>query len=100
MAPHDFNLSDTPLFCTQEADIHNSLEKCIRVLILVNSNLTGESLLVQLNLFEKEHTEDFRSKIDLANYFILIGDYNSCYEYLIRAESVIKNCPKGKEGKR
>lgn len=67
---------------------------------LVNSAVTGDELLARLNLFEKEHTEDFRSKIDLANYFILIGDYNSCYEYLLRAESVIKNCPKGEQGKK
>lgn len=67
---------------------------------LMESNLQGEILLQKLNLFEKEHTEDFRSKIDLANYFILTGDYNSCYEYLLRAESVIKNCPSGAEGKK
>lgn len=65
---------------------------------LMNSQLSGEDLLFQLNLFEKEHTEDFRSKIDLANYYIVIGDYTKCYEYLLRAESVIKNCPKGDEG--
>lgn len=67
---------------------------------LMESNLQGEALLQELNLFEKEHTEDFRSKVDLANYFILAGDYNTCYEYLLRAESVIKNCPGGNEGKK
>ena len=35
-----FDIADTPLFCTQEADIHNGLEKCIRILVLTNSNLT------------------------------------------------------------
>ena len=34
-----FDLSDTPLFCIQEADILGSLEKCIRVLIMTNSDL-------------------------------------------------------------
>lgn len=34
-----FDISTTPLFCVQEADILNSLEKCIRILVLTNSNL-------------------------------------------------------------
>ena len=67
---------------------------------LMRSDLDGKELLQKLELFEKEHTEDFCSKIDLANYYILIGDYNTCYEYLLRAESVIKNCPSGAEGKK
>lgn len=67
---------------------------------LMRSDLDGKELLQKLELFEKEHTEDFCSKIDLANYYILVGDYNTCYEYLLRAESVIKNCPSGAEGKK
>ena len=39
-----FSISDIPLFCTQEADIHNSLSKCIRVLITVNSDLSKSSV--------------------------------------------------------
>ena len=39
-----FDISDTPLFCVQEADIHNSLEKCIRVLVLTKSNLTKKEV--------------------------------------------------------
>ena len=34
-----FDLADTPLFCVQEADVLGSLEKCIRVLIMTNSDL-------------------------------------------------------------
>ena len=33
-----FDIADTPLFCVQEADIQNSLEKCIRVMVTVISN--------------------------------------------------------------
>ena len=39
-----FDLKDTPLFCVQEADIHNSLEKCIRVLITVKSDLKKDKV--------------------------------------------------------
>ena len=39
-----FDLSDTPLFCVQEADIHGALEKCIRVLILTNSDLAKKEV--------------------------------------------------------
>lgn len=38
------NVVLTPLFCTQEADIHNSLEKCIRILVRVNSTLTKKEV--------------------------------------------------------
>ena len=37
-----FTLNDTPLFCVQEADIEGSLEKCIRILITINSKLTKQ----------------------------------------------------------
>lgn len=33
-----FDIGTTPLFCTQEADIQNSLEKCIRVMVTASSN--------------------------------------------------------------
>ena len=40
----NFDMADTPLFCTQEADIAGSLEKCIRVMILANSNLSKKEV--------------------------------------------------------
>ena len=40
----NFDVADTPLFCVQEADIQNSLEKCIRVMILANSNLSKKEV--------------------------------------------------------
>ncbi len=63
------------------------------------TNMTGSELLSQLIKYEKEHTEDFCSKIDLANYFITIGDYSTSDDYLTRAESIINKCPSGKKGK-
>ena len=36
----NFNIGMTPLFCVQEADIQNSLEKCIRIMITASSDLT------------------------------------------------------------
>lgn len=40
----NFQLNDTPLFCVQEADIHNSLEKCIRILVLTKSDKTKKEV--------------------------------------------------------
>ena len=40
----NFSVEDIPLFCTQEADIHNSLSKCIRILITANSDLTKKEV--------------------------------------------------------
>ncbi len=40
----NFDVSDTPLFCTQEADIQNSLSMCIRVLITAKSDLTKKEV--------------------------------------------------------
>ena len=39
-----FDIADTPLFCVQEADIHNSIEKCIRILLTVNAGLTKKEV--------------------------------------------------------
>ena len=39
-----FDLSDTPLFCVQEADIFGSLEKCIRILVMVNSDVSKKDV--------------------------------------------------------
>lgn len=35
-----FELASTPLFCVQEADIQNSLEKCIRIMVTAASHDT------------------------------------------------------------
>ena len=40
----NFDVADTPLFCTQEADITGSLEKCIRVLVLTNSEFSKKEV--------------------------------------------------------
>ena len=40
----NFDVSNIPLFCVQEADIHNALEKCIRVLIMTKSDLTKDKV--------------------------------------------------------
>ena len=39
-----YDLTYTPLFCTQEADVINSLEKTIRVLILAKSCLSKQEV--------------------------------------------------------
>ena len=40
----NFDIADTPLFCVQEADILGSLEKCIRILVLTNSELSKKEV--------------------------------------------------------
>lgn len=39
-----FDVAATPLFCLQEADIQNSLEKCIRVMITVSYDKAKEDV--------------------------------------------------------
>ena len=39
-----FDVGTTPLFCVQEADIQNSLEKCIRVMITISSDISKEDV--------------------------------------------------------
>ena len=34
------DVSTIPLFCVQEADIHNSLEKCLRIMMTLDTDLT------------------------------------------------------------
>ena len=41
--------SDVPLFCTAEADTENSLEKAIRVLIMINHEKRHEPVMVYQN---------------------------------------------------
>lgn len=40
----NFEMGSTPLFCVQEADIQNSLEKCIRVMITASSDKNKEDI--------------------------------------------------------
>lgn len=67
---------------------------------MLQKNLSGEELLIQLTKFETEHSNHFESKVDLASFYALIGNYSKAYEYCVRAESVIKNAPKNKDGKK
>ena len=39
-----FDVADTPLFCVQEADIHEALEKCIRILIMTKSEISKKEV--------------------------------------------------------
>lgn len=36
----NFELADTPMFCTAEMAVKNSLKQCIRVLVFVNGNVS------------------------------------------------------------
>lgn len=38
VAARELGWNDTPLLCTREIDVPKSLAKCIRILLLVNSN--------------------------------------------------------------
>lgn len=67
---------------------------------LKEKNLSGENLLMELVKFETEHSEHFESKVDLASFYGLIENWPKAYEYCVRAESVIKNAPKNREGKK
>ena len=44
--------------------------------------------------FDLRNPEFFESKLDLARYYLLIGNYNQTMSYLIRAESIAKKSPK------
>lgn len=62
------------------------------------SGLTGQKLLSAVTDFETNHSDDFESKLDLADYYMTVGNYAAAEQYLTRAESVIKNAPRGKTG--
>ncbi len=66
--------------------------------LLKTKNLKGNELLQQVINFEIEHSNHFESKVDLVDLYVLIENYEKAYEYAVRAESVIKNAPKGKKG--
>ncbi|MEA3493065.1 MAG: chorismate mutase [Candidatus Margulisiibacteriota bacterium] len=44
LAAREMGWSETPLLCTKEIDVPGSLEKCIRVLILVNLDKTQKEI--------------------------------------------------------
>lgn len=51
VAAREIGWNETPLLCTKEIDVPGSLEKCIRVLILVNSDKTQKEIK---NIYLKE----------------------------------------------
>ena len=65
---------------------------------LKSKNLQGNELLQEIINFEVEHSNHFESKVQLADFYMLINNYEKAYEYAVRAESVLNNAPKGKNG--
>lgn len=63
-------------------------------------DISGQELLVKISNFEVEHSTHFESKVDLACFYLLTNEFNKAYEYAVRAESVINNAPKNKNGKK
>lgn len=63
-------------------------------------NLKGNELLQEIINFEVEHSGHFESKVQLADFYMLVKNYEKAYEYTVRAESVLNNAPKGKEGRK
>ena len=67
---------------------------------LKNSKLEGQKLFLSINEFEKTHSDHFESKVDLAQYYFLTGDYAKSIEFIIRAESLVAKIPKTKDNKK
>ena len=67
---------------------------------LKKSELSGEELFQKVFSYEAMHAEHFESKLDLAQLYFLSGQYEKSLEYLMRAESVVGNAPRNKDGKR
>lgn len=44
LAVREMGLSYTPLFCTQEMRVQNSLKKCIRLLVHVNTDIDQKNI--------------------------------------------------------
>ena len=65
---------------------------------LKSKNLQGNELLQEIINFEVEHSNHFESKVQLADFYMLINNYEKAYEYAVHAESVLNNAPKGKNG--
>ena len=51
VAARQFGLSYTPLLCTYEVNVKKSLKKCIRVLLLINSDKAQNEII---NVYLKE----------------------------------------------
>lgn len=54
-----------------------------------DSKLTGQELFAKVSDFELTHPGHFQSKVDLAVYYLLTGNYTSGLQYLKRAEAVL-----------
>lgn len=50
-AAREIGWDETPLLCTKEIEVPGSLEKCVRILILVNSDKTQKEIK---NIYLKE----------------------------------------------
>ena len=61
-----------------------------------NANETPIIVMNNIYNFELQNPDHFLSKLDLARYFILLGNYEESERYLIRAEGVINKI--GKRG--
>lgn len=64
------------------------------------AGFSGAALFEAVLRYEVSHAEHFESKLDLAQFYFLQGDYNSSFEYISRAELNVQNAPRGAEGKR
>lgn len=66
---------------------------------IIQSGKTGEQLLAALSDFEVRNSDHFASKIDLAGYYMLSGNYEQAKNYLLRAESLIPDVKRKKSQK-
>ena len=67
--------------------------------MLKDSGMSGSALFERVAEYELAHAHHFESKLDLAQFYFLSGSYDKSLEYLVRAESVVRNVPRGKAGK-
>ena len=63
-------------------------------LLIVESNSNKSEIVTQVKEFEINHPNHFESKLFLAEYYISIGDVDSAFDYLKRAEVVKKKASK------
>jgi len=68
-------------------------------LIIKGSNKEGRELLQSMIDFEAAHPENFESKVDLGNFYLVTQDFEQANHYLQSAESVVKNAANTKESK-
>ena len=52
------------------------------------------SMYQDIYAFDLNNPDFFESKLDLARYYLLIGNYNESMSFLIRAEAIAKKNPK------